>query len=330
VNFNRIITLVQWKGNVENFFKQLKKLKNLLFLSLFLLCLLNTNCSQSIEPVDENENLIFDWQSNAQYSSDGEKIVFEGLYDSLYAIHFVDKSGNYLGHILEENNNFLSSPTWGPENNKIAISIDGNLFLVNINGDSLIQLSSSGQDFSPSWSYNGKYIAYTKSICDPECGIAVYNLSNNTKKVIRNYGGYSNWNKNSDKIYYYHTFFVKRPNSHISDYKGFVFKRIDINTLQEDSLFHVTNSDLWLTDCTISPDEEEILFAASEGTPPQIYIWKLNLKQKVLYKMTVGDHPAFSPDGISIVYTNTEKSEGGLWVMNRDGANKTRLTKLNR
>jgi len=312
------------------------KILIIFFLLSCLLVFFNTNCSQSIEPIYEDENLIFEWQSDAQYSSDGENIIFKGLYDSIYAIHFVSKEGNYLGHILDKNVYYekpiFSSPSWGPNNNKIVVSMNGNLFCVKINGDSLTQLTNSWQDFSPIWSYDGKYIAYTKSICDPECGIAVYNLENNINKVIGKYGGYASWNMNSNKIYYYHTLYVKRPNSQISDYKGFVFKSIEINTLKVDSLFHVESTDLhrWLEDCTISSDEKYMLFAASEGIPPQVYIWKINLEQKTYYKMTIGNHPSFSPDGSTIIYTNTEKGEGGIWIMNKDGSNKQRLTSLNR
>jgi Tol biopolymer transport system component len=43
-----------------------------------------------------------------------------------------------------------------------------------------------------------------------------------------------------------------------------------------------------------------------------------------------GNCPAYSPSGDKIVYTNTNINEGGLWIMNRDGANKHRLTKLKR
>ena len=52
-------------------------------------------------------------------------------------------------------------------------------------------LTNTEEDFSCNWSPNGRYIAYTKSICDPACGIAIYDLSNDKKKVIGQYGGYT-------------------------------------------------------------------------------------------------------------------------------------------
>jgi Tol biopolymer transport system component len=279
--------------------------------------------------IDDSQTIISDWQSNAQFSKDGEKIVFEGLYNNIYAIHFIDKGGNYLGKILETKDKYISSPTWG-NNNLLAVSIEGNLFTIKNNGDSIKQVTFSGEDFSCSFSNDGKYIAYTKSVCDPDCGIALFDLNNNSSKVIGKYGGYASWNINSSKVYYYHPVYNKRRDSNISDYKGFVFSRIDIETLKEDSLFYISDSNLWLEDCTISPDEKEILFAASEGNPPQVYIWKITIENQILEKITVGNHPSFSPDGSRIVYTNTDKSEGGLWIMNHEGSNRQRLTKLNR
>ncbi|MHB8132173.1 MAG: TolB family protein [Mobilitalea sp.] len=304
------------------------KTKAVIIASLFLL-FLNINCSQNTEPKRDDKNQFLLSQIDSQFSNDGQTIVFKGLYDSIYAVHFVDIAGNYLGYILNKKG-FLSAPTWSPDNKKIAISIEGNLYTAKIIGDSLTKLTNPGEDFSCNWSPDGKYIAYTKSICDPECGIAVYDLSNYTRKVIGQYGGYASWNKTSDKIYYYHTLFVKRPDSDQSDYKGFVFKRIDVNTLKIDSLFHVKNTKLWLADCTVSPDEQEILFAASYGAPPVINIWKINLQNGEMIQMTFdgGNCPAYNPAGHKIVYTNTNIKEGGLWIMNRNGSNKQKLTKL--
>ncbi|GIK23695.1 MAG: hypothetical protein BroJett005_31090 [Ignavibacteriota bacterium] len=300
---------------------------NIFKASSLILLIVSIGCSQTTDPKVVDDNLIFDWQSNPQFSRDGQKIVFEGLYDSIYAIHFVDKNGIYLGHILDSicSKNYVSSPSWG-SNNNIVVSVEGNLSIVNISNDSLTQLTSSYQDFSCTWSKDGNYIAYTKSICDPDCGIALYNLSNNTTRIIGKFGGYASWDNNSDRLYYYENVY-----SH-GFYKGFVFKSVDLNTLNVDSLFYVNsnNADLWLSDLNISPDGKEIVFAASEGTPPQIYIWKINLELKTLIKITIGNHPAFSPDGSQIIYTNTNRSEGGLWIMNKDGSNKKRFTKLNK
>lgn len=307
---------------------------NVIILILSFLLFLNTNCSQNPINLKNDENqLLALLQTDPQFSSDGDKIVFRGLYDSIYAVHFVDISGNYLGYILDKKG-FLSSPTWSPDKKRIAVSIEGNLYTSKINGDSLTMLTNTGEDFFCNWSPDGRYIAYTKSICDPECGIVAYDLNNNTKKVIGLYGSYASWSTDSKRVYYYNNFYITDPETQRGDYKGFVFKRIDVSTLEEDSLFYVKSSDgdLYLQDCTVSPDEEEILFAASYSSPVQMNIWKIVLQTGELFQMTYdgGNCPAYSPTGDKIVYTNTSINEGGIWIMNKDGSNRQRLTKLNR
>ncbi|MFA6541040.1 MAG: hypothetical protein WCT99_05500 [Bacteroidota bacterium] len=299
---------------------------NTIKLISFFLLFLQINCSQGIEPNDDNR-LIALLQTGAQFSSDGQKIVFEGLYDSIYAVHFIDISGNYLGYILKDYG-FLSSPTWSPDNKKIAVSINGNLYTVTTNGDSLTKLTNNGEDFFCNWSPDGRYIAYTKTICDPECGIMLYDFSNGTVSLKTKYGSYASWSSDSKRVYY-------RTNlNQNSSYMGFVFRRIGIDILQKDSLFYVKSADggLQLVDCTISPDEKEILFAASYGSPARMNIWKIILQTKEMFQITYdgGNNPSYNPAGDKIVYTNTNFNEGGLWIMSEDGSNKQRLTKLNR
>jgi Tol biopolymer transport system component len=299
------------------------------FLSLFL----STNCSNSTEPRNNEEQKLTLIQTGPQFSSDGKEIVFEGLYDSIYAVHFVDISGNYLGYILNDRG-YLNSPTWSPDKKIISVSIEGNIYTAMINGDSLKKLTNTGEDFFCHWSPDGRYIAYTKSICDPECGIMFYDFINGTVSLKTQYGSYASWSSDSKRVYYYNNFYIINPETQAGYYKGFVFKRIDINTLKEDSLFYVKSSDdgLYLQDCTVSPDEKEILFAASYGPPPQINIWKIVLQTGEMFQMTFngGSCPSYNPAGDKIVYTNTNIKEGGIWIMNRDGSNKQRLTKLNR
>ena len=306
---------------------------NIFKASSLILLIVSIGCSQTTAPKIDEGNLISLSQTSPQFSSDGQKIVFEGLYDSIYAVHFIDLEGNYLGYILNQKG-YLSSPTWAPGNNKIAISIEGNLYTVQISGDSLLKLTDNGEDFSCNWSPDGRYIAYTKSVCDPECGIAIFDLGNSTKKVIGKFGGYASWNKNSDKIYYYHTLYTKTSNTDKTEYQGFVFKRVDINTLKTDSLFFIAKANLhfWLEDCTVSPNEQNISFSASYGSPPVINIWTIDLERKQVTQITSdgGNCPSYSPTGDKIVFTNTNIREGGLWIMNSDGSNKRKLTKLRR
>jgi Tol biopolymer transport system component len=328
---------------VKNYFNDYKiiinnkvyKMKINMISIILITALFLCDCDHITQIIDEPDDIISSWQSSPKFDKSGEKIVFEGLYDSLNAVHFIDKNGNYLGHVLESQkniNNFISSPSWDPNSKKISVSINGNLYLINIDGDSLTQLTFTGQDFGCSWAPNGSYIAYTKTICDPNCGISLYDLNNKTNKIIGEFGGHASWNKNSSKVFYSTNYFVKRINDIISDYKGFVFRSFDINNSKNDSLFYVTDTNLWLKDCCISPDEKILLFSAVEGSPPQINIWQIDIEKKAFQQLTFegGNYPSFSPDGEYIIYTNTKKTEGGIWIMNKDGTEKRNLTKLNR
>lgn len=303
----------------------------LIKICLFTVFLTISGCEQSNEPPMDDEFLIKLSQTDPEYSHDGEKIVFGGLYNEVYAIHIIDYKGNYLGNILEDFGH-LSSPSWSPDASKLVTSIKGDLYIVKVNGDSLNRINSSGEDFSCQWSPNGRYIAYTKSICDPDCGIALYDLENSTTTIVGEFGGYAKWNSSSDKIYYYHTVYKNEEGRGI--YQGFTVKRVNINNMETDSLWFVdkTEKKIWLNGLAVSANENELLFAASYDYPTRSDIWKVNLETKEIIQLTFdgGACPAYSPDSKKIVYTNTNKNEGGLWIMNSDGTSKKRLTKMQR
>ena len=157
----------------------------------------------------------------------------------------------------------------------------------------------------------------------------LYDYFNGTTSLKTQYGSYASWSSDSKRVYYRNNFFITDPETRRGDYKGFVFSRIDVNTLKVDSLFYVKSSDdgLYLQDCAISPDESEILFAASSGSPVQINIWKIKLKNGEMIQMTYdgGSCPAYNPEGDKIVYTYSDINEGGLWIMNSDGSNKKKI-----
>lgn len=315
--------------------KQIFNMNKSLFIILLILVFININCSQSTEPNGKQGDIIALRQYNAEYSSNGQMIVFVGDYDSISGIHFINNEGTYQGYILENNltrRNFFSSPSWSPGNERIVVSLSGSLYQVKVNGDSLVRLTYSDQDFWCEWIPSGNIIAYNKTICDPDCGIAILNLETNEKSVLSQFGKYPSWFSNSEETAFIRQFY-KRPTPQDSvKHYGFTIWKVNLLTEREDSLFFFNAPGNFGRSCSISPNSLEVLVHIAEGIPVQYNIFKINLVNNSLIRLTTdgGAYPKWSPDGQAIVYTNTSINEGGLWLMNSDGSNKKRLTILNR
>lgn len=71
-----------------------------------------------------------------------------------------------------------------------------------------------------------------------------------------------------------------------------------------------------------SPDGKTIAFTRFSGTDPRGSIALLDLATGAITSLGYGMDPAWSPDGSKLVYAESD----GLFVMNRDGSGRTRLT----
>jgi Tol biopolymer transport system component len=324
------------KINLPKLLNQLNScyLKSILQTSYFLF-FFNLGCSQSVEPPKDPDNNISLYQFNAEFSHDGQIIVFVGDYDTVSAVHFITSEGEYQGHILENNSirsNFFSSPSWSPDDSRIVVSLSGSLYQIKTNGDSLIRLTYSDQDFWCEWIPSGNIIAYNKTICDPDCGIAILNLGTNDNFVLSKFGQYPSWLSNSEEIAFVRQFY-KRPTLQDSlKHYGFTIWKVNTMTGEEDSLYFFDAPGYFGRSCSISPNSQEVLVHVEDGFPVQYNIFKVNLENNSLIRLTTngGAYPKWSRDGNKIVYTNTSINEGGLWIMNSDGSNKKSLTKLKR
>ncbi len=91
-----------------------------------------------------------------------------------------------------------------------------------------------------------------------------------------------------------------------------------------------------IRDLEVSPDNEYLLFVISERNLNEGYyysgIWILPVKGGEPKALSVlrgsVSNPKWSPDGKRIAYFASEKDEIGLWVMNRDGSARKKLTNL--
>jgi len=93
-----------------------------------------------------------------------------------------------------------------------AISTNSDVFIVDINGDNLLNITKENEaaDFSPKYSPDGKYIAYLTQLVptfeSDRIRLAVYDVKNKTNKIITdsfdNWVNSFEWNSDSKSIYF--------------------------------------------------------------------------------------------------------------------------------
>lgn len=71
-----------------------------------------------------------------------------------------------------------------------------------------------------------------------------------------------------------------------------------------------------------SPDGTRIAFTRQAGSPPRSQVMLLNVTTLAVAILTDGEAPAWSPDGTRLVVVGGD----GLYVINADGTNRTRIT----
>ena len=78
---------------------------------------------------------------------------------------------------------------------------------------------------------------------------------------------------------------------------------------------------------SISPNGQDLAFSLTPFSGIT-QIWKLDLIGGAAAQLTEdgGDFAGWSPGGSKIVYTRTTFGDGALWIMNKDGSGKRRLT----
>lgn len=101
----------------------------------------------------------------ADWSPDGQKLVFSGETDGSWNLCIIDLTTDAVYQLTKGAENDLF-PTWSPDGNIIAFSrddgTDREIFVVGVDGSNLRNLSNSpGWDWHPSWSPDGRQIAFT-------------------------------------------------------------------------------------------------------------------------------------------------------------------------
>ncbi len=220
-------------------------------------------------------------------------------------------------------------PNWSPDGDWIvANDILGRIWLISADGDSLVQITSEGKNFFPTFSPDGKKIAFSTPDSDVvgQRGIRILDIETKEEKFVYPYGIDPSWSPDGDSLVFY---------GWISTNEGLIVCDTSGNNAH---IVHPDKTEDGIESPSFSPDGTKIVFSKPRGWRGGVsQIWVINSDGSNPKKLTKrgGRWPSWSPDGLMVVYTRysfedpDQEGSGELYIMDSYGLWRKRLTYLN-
>ena len=246
----------------------------------------------------------YDYESPA-WSPNDDYIVYSYLVDPYLEL---DTVGLYLYDLKDSSaTKFIAgtprcplTPDFSPDGEWLVFAWYEQIWKSKINGDSLTQLTFEGDiNVKPSWSPNGRRIAYTSSNVR---GVHIMNDDGTGDEFIV-FGHSPDW----------------LDDEHIVFCRNDLFS-YDLGERREERILAMHEDWIETRSLAAKPGLPQLLFMAVYKEARRSDIWRVDVQGTNLLQLTGkgGDQPEWSPDGSMILYTNT--ALGRIWVMNRDGS----------
>ena len=303
----------------------------------------------SVEPpteyVEVPEDLIPYFYGNPAWHPAGKWIAVEhgdsidinqdGLNDKIFSgIWLIDSETAEKKPLIER----FSLPSWSPDGNKLALVLGAQIFTIDIKNlnempvdtSNLTQLTISGRNFYPDWSYDAQKIAYSKSICEGPmtCGTWYTNLQSNEHNFVVEYGRYPNWNPLENSLIY-----ITRSVSLSGEILGDSLFSANIETGSKSLIKYLHGDNVTNRYIKYSPNSQQIAFCSKPIIGPTA-LWIMDYDGSNLQKVSPEYAHEFdwSPDGTKLIYLfwdflEDHPGNGHLWLMNSDGSGVIQLTK---